>query len=154
MDVSSLKQVISEDRISTDSEMLQTYGRDWTKYIEVKPRAVVFPTSTGEVVKLVEWARATKVALVPSGGRTGLSGAAIASSGEVVVSFEKMNKILQFNPVDMTLAVEPAQLPKTFKIAPKTKIFCSLWILLRAALVKLAETSQRMREASKWFVLA
>ena len=47
------------------------------------------------------------MALVPSGGRTGLSGAAIASNGEVVVSFEKMNKILGFNPVDMTLEVEP-----------------------------------------------
>jgi FAD/FMN-containing dehydrogenase len=121
MDVSSLKQVISEDRISTDSEMLQTYGRDWTKYIEVKPRAVVFPTSTGEVVKLVEWARATKVALVPSGGRTGLSGAAIASSGEVVVSFEKMNKILQFNPVDMTLAVEPGAITEDIQNCAKDK---------------------------------
>ena len=38
--------------------------------------------------------------LVPSGGRTGLSGGAVASQGEIVVSFDRMNKILDFNEAD------------------------------------------------------
>jgi FAD/FMN-containing dehydrogenase len=42
----------------------------------------------------VLWANEHKVALVPSGGRTGLSGAAVAANGEVVVSFDYMNQIL------------------------------------------------------------
>ena len=57
MDISSLSKAIGPDRISTDEEALQTYGKDWTKHIEAKPTAVVFPPSTDEVVKLVNWAR-------------------------------------------------------------------------------------------------
>ncbi|MEO0334793.1 MAG: FAD-binding oxidoreductase, partial [Pseudomonadota bacterium] len=121
MDISSLNEILSADRVSTDQESLQTYGRDWTKHIEVKPKAVVFPTSTEEVVKLVQWARSNKVALVPSGGRTGLSGAAIASNGEVVVSFEKMNKVLDFNPVDMTVSVEPGAITEDIQNFAKDK---------------------------------
>jgi len=46
------------------------------------------------------------VAIVPSGGRTGLSGGAVAMHGELVVSFERMHRILGFDPVDRTLTVE------------------------------------------------
>ena len=52
------------------------------------------------------WARSHKVALVPSGGRTGLSGAACATQNEVVVSFEKMNQIKNFNAIDQTVVCE------------------------------------------------
>lgn len=121
MDIAGLSQVLGEEKILTDKESLQTYGRDWTKHIEVKPTAVVFPTSTDEVVKLVQWARQNKVGLVPSGGRTGLSGAAIASNGEVVVSFEKMNKILGFNSVDMTVEVEPGAITEDIQNFAKEK---------------------------------
>src|SRR5690606_215159 len=42
----------------------------------------------------------------PSGGRTGLSGGAVAARGELVVSLERMNRVLGFDPVDRTLTVE------------------------------------------------
>ena len=43
---------------------------------------------------------------MPSGGRTGLSGGAVAAQGEVVVSFDRMRRVLDFDPVDRTLTVE------------------------------------------------
>lgn len=101
-----LKNIFS-DRCLTDSESLSFYGKDWTTYFDIAASAVVFPLTTDEVVKLVQWGRNHKIALVPSGGRTGLSGAAVATQGEVIVSFEKMNKILDFNPVDATVCVQP-----------------------------------------------
>jgi len=121
MDLSALQQDFGPDRVKTDQDSLNTYGRDWTKHIEVKPSAVVFPTSTEEVVELVKWARAHRVALVPSGGRTGLSGAAIASNGEVVVSFEKMNKIAEFNSFDMTVQIEPGVITEDLQNFAKEK---------------------------------
>lgn len=60
-----------------------------------------------DVSKLVAVAVEHRIPLVPSGGRTGLSGGAIAAAGEVVVSFDRMRQILEFNPVDRTLTVEP-----------------------------------------------
>lgn len=92
--------------VRTDADSLKTYGRDWTKHFDPRPSAIVFPQSAEHLQKLVQWARAKKIALVPSGGRTGLSGAACALNGEVVVSFEKMNRVLDFNPTDRTVTVE------------------------------------------------
>lgn len=85
---------------------LEHYGRDWTRQFEPAPRALAFPESVDQVVELLAWARESAVALVPSGGRTGLSGGAVAANGEVVVSLEKLNRILSFDPVDRTLTVQ------------------------------------------------
>src|SRR5690606_12696236 len=49
---------------------------------------------------------AQRVALVPSGGRTGLSGGAVAARGELVVSLERMQRVLGFDAVDRSLTVE------------------------------------------------
>lgn len=102
-----LTTIFPADRILTDEASLQHYGRDWTKHYDVKPSAVVFPLSTDEVAKLVRLARQEKVGLVPSGGRTGLSGGACALNGEIVVSFEKMNRVLEYNELDRTVRIEP-----------------------------------------------
>ncbi|MBX2987326.1 MAG: FAD-binding oxidoreductase [Bdellovibrionaceae bacterium] len=106
MSLSELQQIFPPDQIRVDEDSRNVYGRDWTTYFDIKASAVVFPTSTEQVASLVQWARRHKVSLVPSGGRTGLSGAACALSGEVVVSFEKMNRFLDFNPVDQTVVCE------------------------------------------------
>lgn len=85
------------DQVRTDDESLKIYGKDWTTYYDIKASAVLFPESTQEVQKTVQWARAHRIGLVPSGGRTGLSGGACALHGEVVVSLERMNRILDYS---------------------------------------------------------
>lgn len=105
--IAELESILSKEQIKTDEESLKYWGKDWTTYFDVKASAIVFPRSTDDVVKLVKWARKSKIALIPSGGRTGLSGAAVATQGEVVVSFDQMNKIKEFSPVDQTVVIEP-----------------------------------------------
>lgn len=111
----ALEKIFDTDRILTDAASLVEYGRDWTKYLQPKPSAIVFPKTTEEVVALVKWARQAQVALVPSGGRTGLSGGAAALNGEVVVSFQKMNRVLEFDPYDQTVTVEPGVITETLQ---------------------------------------
>ena len=89
----------------TDAESRAHYGRDWTRFWAPEPSAVVFPRATEDVVRLVEWARAEKAALVPSGGRTGLSGGAVAPGGEVVVSFEKLRSIKHLDETEPSITV-------------------------------------------------
>ena len=110
-----LSGIFDSSRVLTDPSSLLEYGRDWTKYLQPKPSAIVFPKTTDEVVALVKWARANRVALVPSGGRTGLSGGAVALHGEVVVSFQKMNRILEFDPDDQTVTVEAGVVTETLQ---------------------------------------
>ena len=94
-------------QIKTDPESLKYYGRDWTTYFDIKASAILFPHSATEVQKIVLWARSHKISLVPSGGRTGLSGAAVATNNEVVISFDQMNQILEFNEVDQVVTIQP-----------------------------------------------
>lgn len=110
-----LSKILDQERVLSDASNLEEYGRDWTKYLQPKPTAIVFPKSTEEVVELVKWARKERVALVPSGGRTGLSGGAAALNGEVVVSFQKMNRIVHFDSVDQTLKVEAGVITETIQ---------------------------------------
>lgn len=112
---------LPQSQIKTDSESLKYYGKDWTTYFDIKASAVLFPTSTTDVVEIVKWARQNKIALIPSGGRTGLSGAACALNGEVVVSFEKMNQILQFNETDSTVDIEPGVITEALQEFAKSK---------------------------------
>jgi len=95
-----LQGVVPADQIKTDADSLAIWGKDWTDGFTVAPCAIVFPQSNQQVVDIVAYAIDAGVALVPSGGRTGLSGGAVASNGEVVVSFDRMNRILDFNAQD------------------------------------------------------
>ncbi|HEY2395159.1 MAG TPA: FAD-binding oxidoreductase [Rudaea sp.] len=94
-------------RVTTAPADLEFYGCDWTRRWTPAPLAVALPASIEEVQAIARWASTRRIALVPSGGRTGLSGGAVAAHGELVVSFERMNKVLDFNAVDRTLTVQP-----------------------------------------------
>jgi FAD/FMN-containing dehydrogenase len=98
--IDALNELLSPKRVRTDAEALASWGRDWTRSFAVAPSAIVFPESVDDVVKLVRAANERRWSLVPSGGRTGLSGGAVASNGEIVVSFDRMNRILDFNEAD------------------------------------------------------
>ncbi|GAB2612351.1 FAD-binding oxidoreductase [Novilysobacter erysipheiresistens] len=93
-------------RLTTERSDLEHYGCDWTRRWTPAPLAIALPASIGEVQALVRWANEHDIAIVPSGGRTGLSGGAVAANGELVVSLERMNRVLAFDPVDRSLTVQ------------------------------------------------
>lgn len=93
-------------RLTTDAADLEHYGRDWTRRWTPAPMAIALPASVEEVQAVVHWANEEGVAVVPSGGRTGLSGGAVAARGELVLSLERMNRVLGFDAVDRTLTVQ------------------------------------------------
>jgi FAD/FMN-containing dehydrogenase len=92
--------------LSQDPHDLEHYGKDWTKVFPAKPSAIVFPRTTEEVSRFLKLCSEHKLAVVPSGGRTGLSGGAVAAKGEVVLSLAKMNRIGAVDLLSLTLPVE------------------------------------------------
>ncbi|MDE0350571.1 MAG: FAD-binding oxidoreductase [Gammaproteobacteria bacterium] len=96
----ALEEIFTPERVRTSGDDLGVWGVDWTRSFPVAPGAVVFPETVDEVVAVTRLANEEGFGLVPSGGRTGLSGGAVASDGEVVVSFDRMHRVLDFNPVD------------------------------------------------------
>lgn len=94
------------DFASTDPADLATYGKDWTKVFTPAPSLLVRPRTTDEVSRFLKLANAHGVAVVPSGGRTGLSGGAVAAKGEVVLSLERMRALHAVDTLAMTVRVQ------------------------------------------------
>jgi len=84
----------------------------YTQYYSPDPMAVVFPKNEKELISLVRLANELSLKLVPSGGRTGYSGGAVAAFKEIVVSFDKMNKILSFCEEDRNVCCQPGLITK------------------------------------------
>ncbi len=101
--LTALQAIVGESRVFTDAENLQHYGQDWTRFHQPAPCAAVLPGSIDEVQAIVRLAVEHQLALVPSGGRTGLSAGSVAINGELVIALDRMNHIEDFNPVDRTV---------------------------------------------------
>ena len=119
--IDELKTLLEAGKVLTDADSLNAYGKDWTKHFAPAPSAIVFPKTVEQVQAIVRWANRHKVALVPSGGRTGLSAAAVAANGEVVVAFDYMNQILAFNEYDRTVVCQPGVVTKQLQLFAEEK---------------------------------
>jgi len=104
--LSQIRAQFPEDFASADPADLVTYGKDWTRVFAPNPSLVCFPRSTDEVSRLLALCHAARVAVVPSGGRTGLAGGAMAKDGEVVLSLERMRALGPVDALAMTVRVQ------------------------------------------------
>ncbi|AXI83724.1 FAD-binding oxidoreductase [Xylella taiwanensis] len=117
--LAALQQSVPGLRLKTDPADLQHYGRDWTRRFTPAPLAIALPGSVEEIQAIVRWANAAEVAIVPSGGRTGLSGGAVAANGELVLSLERMHKMLVFDPLDRTMIVQAGMPLEAVQVAAR-----------------------------------
>jgi FAD/FMN-containing dehydrogenase len=95
-----------KDFLVREGAELEAYGKDWTKVFPPKPSAIAFPRTTDEVVKLVKLCVKHEIPIVPSGGRTGLAGGAVAPNGEIVLSLTRMNKMGPVDTFSQTVRVQ------------------------------------------------
>jgi len=92
----------------TDKEKLEKYARDETpgNYYYL-PDAAFLPRETDSISRLFEIANDTKIPLIPRGGGTSRTGGSLAVHGGIVLSMEKMNKIIDFDEENCIMEVEP-----------------------------------------------
>ena len=95
-----------DDFCASAPEELAEYGRDWTRVHEPAPSLVCFPRTTDEVARLLRLCHDAGIAVVPSGGRTGLAGGAVAANGEVVLSTTRMRRMDPVDVLGMTVRVQ------------------------------------------------
>ncbi len=99
-----LLALLGPARLVTSGPDLKFYGRDrgqggW----DVRAAMIAFPESVEEIQSIVRACAANDVAIVPSGGRTGLAGAATATRGELVLSLSRMNRVLALDKPARTM---------------------------------------------------
>ena len=106
--IDELTTALGAAKIAVDAATLAAYAVDQAPVLDYQlPQAVVRAESVADVQATVRACAAHGVALVARGAGTGVSGGAHASEGCVVLSLERMNRILDLNPDDETAVVEP-----------------------------------------------
>lgn len=112
MDIEYIESIVGKENFFTkqsgllDEATFLSYGVDRTKLYEPNFDYLVFPKNTKEVSEIIKYAFANNINVVPSGGRTGYAGGAIARNGELVLSLSKMDKVLDFDPYLPSITVQ------------------------------------------------
>lgn len=101
-----ISQNFSPGFFTQDPEELKTYGKDWTAVYLPKPSGVAFPKTTADVSLFLKLCSTHQISVVPSGGRTGLAGGAVASNGEIVLSLSRMNRMYPVDTLANTVRVQ------------------------------------------------
>jgi D-lactate dehydrogenase (cytochrome) len=102
----SLLHILDQQQVITNPIELITYEMD-SSLERGTPDAVVFPRSTGEVSRVMQWASANHVPIVARGAGTGRSGGAVPALRGIVLEFSKMNRLIDLDATGRSVVVEP-----------------------------------------------
>lgn len=104
--IRDLERALARESVLSRPEDLLLYEYDGS--VEVaRPQCIVFPRETSDVVQIVQLANRYQTPIVGRGAGTGLSGGALARNGGIIVSFARMNRILQIDIENQRAIVQP-----------------------------------------------
>ncbi len=99
---------ISPSEILDGSRLDEELTRDEALTGErVRPIALVSPRTSDDVVRIVQFAQENTIAITARGSGTGMCGGCVASSDSIILSFSKMNEIVEIDTENQTATVQP-----------------------------------------------
>ncbi|MFS8617190.1 MAG: FAD-linked oxidase C-terminal domain-containing protein [Solitalea sp.] len=104
--IRELQQIVGRDYVFTDASTLTLYSRDETEDLSFLPEAVVKPADAGQIAAILSWCNARRVPVTPRGAGTSLSGSALPIHGGLVLSLERLNRILKIDERNLQATVE------------------------------------------------
>ena len=115
--VAKLRAIVGDKGLILEDKEKHPFLTDWRENYLGQALAIVRPASTEEVSKVVKLCAAEKVAVVPQGGNTGMSGGATPQENgrEIVLSLTRMNRILEVDKVGYSMTVEAGVVLKTIQ---------------------------------------
>lgn len=110
--VKELKGIVGEkNAIYEDREALESYSKDESgKYYSHLPDAVIKPSTPQQISEIMKIANRERIPVTPRGAGSGLSGGCIPIFGGIVLSLEKMNRLLEIDRTNMVAVVEPGMI--------------------------------------------
>ncbi|MCC6277926.1 MAG: FAD-binding oxidoreductase [Oligoflexia bacterium] len=118
--INDLERIVGKAHLITDDSKY-SLAKDYTKAFTPDPLLILQPGSTEEVQETLKYCNLKGISVVPSGGRTGLSGGAVATQKEVVLSLSRMNKILEINETERTIRAQAGVVTKQLQKAASEK---------------------------------
>lgn len=119
--LNEIEEFIDKKNIFSDKENLYKYSKDETEDLTFLPELVIKVENAYEISKILKIANKYKIPVTPRGAGTGLSGGALAVYGGIVISLEKLNKILEIDEDNFQATVEPGVITQEFQEAVEEK---------------------------------
>lgn len=119
--ITALINISGKENVFTDKESMHYYGHDETEKLNYPPDVIVKPSSAEEISKILKYCNEHLIAVTPRGAGTGLSGGAIPHKGGVVLSTEKLNKILNIDERNLQVTTEPGVITEVLQNTVKEK---------------------------------
>lgn len=120
--ISKLQNVVGRQHVlAVGDDDFVKYEQDETENLRFAPQAVARPASADEVQKIVRIAIEAEIPIVPRGGGTGLSGGALASRGGIVISLDRMNRILEIDERNLFVVTQPGVITQHLQEAVEAK---------------------------------
>ncbi len=104
--IRSFEDIAGTEAVHHEKEALLCYSYDATQ-IEHLPDLVIRPSSDDQISMILKIANKEGIPVVPRGAGTGFSGGSIPLKGGIVLSLERMNRVLEFDEEDLIAVVEP-----------------------------------------------
>src|SRR5690349_2838633 len=105
--LAELARLYPPARLLTAPGGLVPFESDGLTVFRARPRAVVLPESADEVIKTVTLCHRFGVPFVARGSGTSLSGGAVPNADGIVIALNRLNRILEVDPIDRVAVVEP-----------------------------------------------
>ncbi len=116
-----LYDISGKDNVLIDEEALNHYAHDETENLHFLPDVVVKPASAAEVSRIMVLCNAAGIPVTPRGAGTGLSGGALPQFGGVLLSSERLNRIISIDERNLQVTVEPGVITEVLQNAVKEK---------------------------------
>ncbi|HAF85711.1 MAG TPA: FAD-binding oxidoreductase [Sphaerochaeta sp.] len=106
--IEELEKIVGARNLITDTEKMEHYSHDETSVEEYAhmPEVVLTPLDVGQVAAIMRLATKYVIPVTPRGAGSGLSGGAIPLFGGIVLSLEKMNRVLEIDEANLTVTSE------------------------------------------------
>jgi glycolate oxidase len=115
------KNIVGEQNVLYDEESLKHYGHDETELLLFLPEVVLKPSSTAEISAIMKICDTDIIPVTPRGAGTGLSGGALPHLGGVLLSTERLNKIITIDERNLQVTTEPGVITEVLQNAVKEK---------------------------------
>lgn len=119
--ISQFKAIAGDDAVFSDEETMSYYAKDETENLFFLPGVVIKPRNTLQVSNIMKICYEHAIPVTARGAGTGLSGGALAHKGGIVISFEKMNSIIEIDEANLQVIAEPGVITEVLQNAVKEK---------------------------------
>ena len=117
----AFKKICGEKYVLVDEESLHNYSHDETEDLHFLPDIVIKPGSAEEISSILKICNQYKIPVTPRGAGTGLSGGALPHLGGVLLSVERLNKIIHIDERNLQVITEPGVITEVLQNAVKEK---------------------------------